>query len=109
MKIRARIYEKDGNKFLIPGHWYCDDDPDIGMGSGSAVICDSMMWGVVCGLEAKEWLDLEAGDDGHGMIEHYKMDMIGPQFAHGAVPVLLIGGPLFEENHAEAIQRGEIA
>jgi hypothetical protein len=108
MKIRARVYTKDGNRFLIPGHWYCDDDPEIGMGSASAVICDSMMWSVVCGLEAIDWLDLDAGNDGLGTIEHYQMEMRGPQFAQGAVPVMLIGGPLFDENHQEAIRKGEL-
>jgi hypothetical protein len=109
MKVRARVYTKDGNRFLIPGHWYCDDDPDIGMGSASNVICDSMIWGIVCGMKADEWVDLDAGEDGHGTIEHYVYNMDGAQFAHGRVTVFLIGGPMFEDEHAEAIRRGLIA
>lgn len=108
MKVRARVYTKDGNRFLIPGHWYCDDDPDVGMGSAASVICDSMMWGIVCGLKADDWIDLEAGEDGKGTVEHYEYQMNGRQFAHGGVTVFLIGGPLFDDEHAEAIRCGRL-
>ncbi len=104
MKVRARVYTKDGNRFIVPGHWYSNDDPDIGLGSMSAVLCESMIWGVVCDLDAKEWIDLEAGEDGQGTIEHYLLDMVSPKFAHGGVKVLLIGGPMFDEEHAEAVR-----
>lgn len=109
MKVRARVYVKDENRFLIPGHWYCEDDPDIGLGSATNVICDSFMWGAICGLKADDWIDLEAGEDGHGTIEHYVYNMDGRQFAHGRVTVLLIGGPLFDAAHAEAVRLGNIA
>lgn len=109
MQIRARVYAKDGNRFLIPGHWYCDDDPEIGLGSHSAVLCEGMMWSVVCGLKDDEWIDLTAEEDGHGIIEHYLIQMTNPGFAHGGVNVLLIGGPMFDDEHAEAIRLGNIA
>lgn len=108
MKVRARVYEKDGNRFLIPGHWYSDDDDAIGMGSASAVMCESMMFSVVCGMKADEWLEMEGDNSGLGQLEHYLTDMIGSQFAHGGVTVMLIGGPLFDENHKEAVRTGKI-
>jgi hypothetical protein len=109
VKVSARVYTKDDNRFLIPGHWYSDDDPNIGMGSASNVICEGFMFGVICDLKPEGWIDLEAGDDGQGTIEHYQINMTGRQFAHGGMPIMLIGGPLFDENHAEAVRSGKIA
>lgn len=96
--VRARVFvTKDGNRFLIPGYWYSDDDPDLGLGSASACLLDGMMIGVVCGFKSEEWLEIHSGPDGVGEIAHIPYRMTGRQFAHGAVDVLLIGGPLFDE------------
>ncbi len=99
--VHARVFvSKEGNRFLIPGYWYADDDPDVGLGSASACIIDGMMIGVVCGFESEEWIDIASGPDGIGEIAHIRYQMTGQQFMHGAIDVLLIGGPLFDEEMA---------
>lgn len=108
MICHARVFvTKEGNRFLIPGYWYVDDDPDVGLGSPSAVLIDGMMMGVVCGFKSEEWVDIESGSDGVGEIAHIPYRMTGRQFAHGAIDVLLIGGPLFdEEMSARTVEPG---
>lgn len=98
MKVRARVFvTTDGNRIVIPGFWYSDDDPEIGMGSMSVVLCESMLFGVVCGFKGEDWIEIEADADGNGDLAHIPYRMTGRQFAHGAVDVMLIGGPLFEQ------------
>jgi hypothetical protein len=95
--IRARVFSKNGNRFLIPGYW-CDEDDDNWPGmSITSILCDGMMLGVVCGLDShQEWLDVEAQPDGTADLVHVPYDMVGAQFAHGGTRILLISGPLFD-------------
>lgn len=97
MIIHARVFEKDGNRFLIPGYWYCDEDASIGLHSVSNVIIDGMMVAVCCRFKADGWLDVEADEHGRATVPHFLMDCIGPQFAHGGISVWLISGPLFAQ------------
>jgi hypothetical protein len=103
MQVRARVYEKDGNRFLITSHWYCDDNPAVGLGSYASVAMESMMFSVMCGFKAEEWIEVTAGEDGKAGLEHYPFDLVGPQFEHGSVPVLLISGPLFDEQQSKGV------
>jgi hypothetical protein len=97
MIIHAYVYAKDGNRFIIPGHWYCDDDPEIGLGSHAICLCEGLMFGAVLGMKHDGWLDVEADERGHGSIMHLPYRFVGPQFANGAVDVLLIGGSLMDD------------
>lgn len=98
MKIKARVFHKDGNRFLVPGYW-CDEGDDDWQGmSISSILCDGMMLGVVCGLDNRQdWLEIETKDDGTADLINIPYRMVGSQFAHGAIDILLISGPLFDE------------
>lgn len=102
MIVKARVFQKDGNRFLIPGYWTSEDDDWKGQ-SYSAIVCESMMIGVVCGCDAhQEWLDIESSPDGHGTIAHVPYLVTGSGFANGGIDVMLISGPLFDEGMAAA-------
>jgi hypothetical protein len=97
--FRAKVFRKDGNRFLVPGYWYEEDDPDA---SPSSLSLSAMMFAVVCKLDVdKDWLELEA-TGGVADLPNAPYRIVGPQFEHGAVDVLLISGPLFDEVLAEA-------
>lgn len=101
MTVRARVFSKDGNRFLIPGYWCDEDDPDWDGRSMAGVICDSMMMSVVLGLDpCNEWLELAPKPDGTADVLHYLYELHGPQFQHGRATIFLISGPLFD---AEAL------
>ena len=97
MTARARVFSKDGNRFLIPGYWCDEDDENWDGMSVSQILCDGMMLGIACGFDSKqEWLDLTTDGDGSVGVRHLRYELVGPQFMHGAITVLLIGGPLFD-------------
>lgn len=98
MTVRARVFSKDGNRFLVPGFWCNEDDEDWRGMSVSSILCEGMMLGVVCGLDShQEWMDLETREDGTAELTWVPYEMIGRVFAHGGTRVMLIGGPLFDE------------
>jgi hypothetical protein len=104
MKFRARVFKKDGNHFLIPGYWHPEDDAGWDGMSPLSILCDGMMMSVVCGFDGKEeWRDFEATDDGRADLVNIPYRLVGRQFAHGAIDVLLIGGPLFDEALAKQL------
>lgn len=110
MKFRARVFKKDGNRFLIPGYWYPEDDAGWDGMSPSAILCDGMMMSVVCGFDGKEeWMDFDADDNGRADLVNIPYHLTGRQFANGAVSVLLIGGPLFDEEMANRSATNEAA
>ncbi len=41
--VHAYVYAKDGNRFIFPGHWYCDEDPGVGLGSRGACECEGLI------------------------------------------------------------------
>jgi hypothetical protein len=96
MTIRARVFQKDGNRFLVPGYW-CDENDDNWQGmSITSILCDGMLFGIVCGFDShQEWLDIDAAADGKADLVHVPTEMIGGP--RGAIEVLLISGPLFDE------------
>lgn len=97
-KFRARVFKKDGNEFLIPGYWYPEDDDNWDGMSHTAILSNGMMMSVVCGFDGKEeWRDFETDESGHASIAHIPYRLISRGFAHGAIDVLLISGPLFDE------------
>jgi hypothetical protein len=99
--FRARVFEnKDGNRYLVKGFWYSDDAPEAGMGSMLTCMTESMLFSVVIGAKPTGWLDVEADEAGHGTIEHFPYRLTGRQFANGSVDVMLIGGPLFDQEMA---------
>lgn len=97
----ARIFTRDGNRFLVPGLWYADGDPACGQGSAAVCLTESLLIGTMAGLKPEGWLDVELDEAGHGEIPHVAFRLIGRQFAHGAIDLLLIGGPLFDAKLAE--------
>lgn len=96
--IRARVFSKDGNRFLIPGYW-CDEGDENWSGmSSTAILCDGMMLGIVCGFDAEQdWLDVPIGENGRAELTNIPYRLIGRQFTHGAIDILLVSGPLFDE------------
>lgn len=98
MTIRARVFSKDGNRFLIPGYWCDEGNEDWDGMSISSILCEGMMLGVVAGFDShQEWMEFEPKPDGTGHIAHFPMDLVGRHLAHGGIKVLVIGGPLFDE------------
>ena len=98
MTVRARVFAKNGNRFLVPGYWYDEDDENWNGMSVTSILCDGMMLGIVCGLDNKqEWLDIGTNKDGVADLIHVPCDMVGRQFEHGGIKILLISGPLFDE------------
>ncbi len=98
MIFRARIFTNDnGDQFIVRGFWYSDDDPEAGMGSHLTCLTESMLMSVVINAKPTGWADVTADENGHGAIAHFPYRLIGRQFAHGAVDVMLIGGPLFDK------------
>lgn len=94
-QYRAKIFTKDGNRFLVPGYWYDTSDPAF---ASSSMALDAMMFGVVIGCKAVPgWLEVVTDADGRADIPNQPYNLVGPQFAHGAISVMLIGGPVFTE------------
>src|SRR6185295_712163 len=101
MKFHARIFDKDGNRFIVRGFWYSDDDPEAGLGSQLTCMTESMLFAVVMNAKANDWIEITADECGHGAIARVPYRIIGPQFAHGAVDIMLISGPLFDKEMNE--------
>lgn len=97
-KVFAKVLTRDGNRLLVPGLYYFEDDPEA---SPADIIIEAMMFSVCthCNVEP-DWLEFSTVD-GKVDVPNVIFDMIGPQFAHGAVRVWLIGGPLFDEEMAK--------
>lgn len=91
---RCRVFEKDGNRFLVPGVWHPADESSVD------VLCNALMFSCVLGADEAEWIDVEVKDDGTADLEHIPTRVAGRQFAHGAMDVLLLSGPLFDEHKA---------
>jgi hypothetical protein len=94
--FRAKIFEsKHGDRFLVPGYWYDTSDPAF---ASSSLSLDAMMFAVMCDCKtARGWLEVETDATGRASLPNQPYDLIGRQFAHGGISVLLIGGPVFEE------------
>lgn len=94
--FRAKIFiSKDGDRFLVPGYWYDAADPAF---ASSSMAIDAMMFAVVIGCKAAPgWLEVSTDADGRADLPNQPYDLVGRQFAHGGVSVMLIGGPVFEE------------
>lgn len=93
MSIKAMVFTKDGNKFLIPGFWTKEGDSDR-----PSLIIDAMMFCITLGLEReKELLTVETDEKGSSDFPHIVIDLLSPHLAHGGVKVLAFAGPLFDE------------
>jgi hypothetical protein len=98
MKMKVRVFERDGNRFIVPGFWTTDDDPNWPGMDHSTLSVESMLFSVVVGCVPKtEWLEVETDEKGHGFVPHIDLDLQGRQFANGAVRVWAISGPLFDQ------------
>lgn len=96
MQSQARVFQKDGNKFLVPGYW-CPVDveeqekwEEKGGWSYSTILCEAMMFGVINGCDSHQECEYDVPDDGTISITHVKYKL-------GMLDVLLIDGPLFAE------------
>jgi len=88
--MKAKVFNKDGNRFLVPGIWYDTTDTDA---EPTEVAFNAMTFGVVLGAEVEsDWLDI----DPHADFPNLPYRIVGPQLAHGAMDVVMIGGPLFD-------------
>lgn len=107
MIAMAKVFEKDGNRFLIPGIWYTGGD-DNAEGCLSA-ISNALMYSVVCGLkEEPGWMEIQADETGKADFVHVPQFIAGSGFAHGGFTVFLISGPIFDAaQEAEATTRAE--
>jgi hypothetical protein len=100
--LRAAVFSKDGNRFLIPGMWSDETDNTR---SESDIIIDSMMYRVCLGLESgHDWIEVEVDENGRGDIPHTNVDLHSPAMAHGGCTVLCISGPIFEEARARTLE-----
>jgi hypothetical protein len=96
---RAKVFVRDGNRFIVPRFWYCDDDEDA---SPESIICEAMMFAIVTNAKTEpDWLEIPIDDAGRADLLHLPYRLVGQQFAHGACSILLIGGPLFDANVAQ--------
>lgn len=96
MIAKAKVFEKDGNRFLIPGIWYVEGDEDETRDC-LAAMSNALMFSVACGANYdKDWMEFTTSDDGTADVVHVPHRIVGRQFAHGGFDVLLIGGPLFD-------------
>lgn len=79
---------------IIPGLWHeVSDDSDE-----TSVLFDTLMYECVLQATAEPgWLEIETDDEGRANIVNVPTNLVGPQFAHGAITVALIGGPMFDE------------
>lgn len=95
-RFNAKVFiTKDGDRFLVPGYWYDVDDHEA---SPSSIMFGAMTLCAVSDLKtAPGWLEVEADQRGVAALPNQPYDLIGPQFAHGGIRVMLIGGPCFEE------------
>lgn len=103
----ARIFTRDGNRFLVPGLWYADGDPACGQGSAAVCLTESLLIGTMAGLKPEGWLDVKLDEAGNAPIVHLAYRVPGRQFAHGAIDLLLIGGPLFDAELARREAPGD--
>lgn len=94
--FRAKVFiSKDEDRFLVPGYWYDTSDKAF---ASSSMSLDAMMFAVLCDCKtAPGWLEVEADADGKAALPNQPYDLLGRQFAHGGIHVMLIGGPVFEE------------
>lgn len=92
--FEAKVFEKDGNRFLIPGVWReANGEYDHG-----GTIYNALMFSVVLGVkEEPDWLRIETDSDGRADFIHVPHFIADRGFAHGGMEVLLISGPLFDE------------
>lgn len=104
MIAKAKVFEKDGNRFLVPGCWYVEGR-DEETGDALSAMSNALMLSVVCGANYDEgWMEFSADDEGTADLTHVPHRIVGRQFAHGGIDILLISGPLFDEainSHAE--------
>jgi hypothetical protein len=94
--FRAKVFiSKDGDRFLVPGYWYDADDAEF---SSSSLTLNAMMFATVCDCKvAPGWLVVEADAEGRADLPNQPYRLAGRQFAHGAIDVMLIAGPCFDE------------
>ncbi len=87
--LRVAIFTRpDVPQFLIPGMW---EDPDGNTSCGLTV--DAMM--IAIAINAKhEWYEIKVDENGIAQIPHKKAELIGPQFAHGGITILVPTRPI---------------
>ena len=88
------VFVKDGNRFVVPGFWWDDANPKD---TSFNVLFEVMMFSIAANVTKEiECLTFDAEKDGSMELTNIPYRIVGPQFKHGAVDVLLIGGPLFD-------------
>jgi hypothetical protein len=89
--FKAKVFVKDGHRFLVPGVWFEDGtDAFDAMMSG-------MMMAVTLGADQEpDFLTVEARDDGTSELPHVPHFITGRDFAHGGVEVMVLSGPIFD-------------
>ena len=105
---RAAVFELKGNRFIVPGYWYPDPEPEDYDGwSPAAVIIEAMMFRVMCHCEPKAaWIEAETDENGGATFDGAQVRLHGRGFAHGAIDVLVISGPALEAARAKAKEAG---
>lgn len=92
---RCKVFERDGNRFLIPGIWHRADDPE----GHTEALCNGLMFSAVLQASDDEWIDVEVDENGHADLEHVTGRFTGREFAHGSMDVLVLSGPMFDAAH----------
>ena len=90
--FKAKVFAKDGNRFLVPGVWF-----ESGSDEFADVLWDAMMMAVTMGAEQEpDLLTVETNDDGSTELAHTLAFVAGRGFAHGGVEVMVLSGPIFD-------------
>jgi len=92
--ICARVFEKDGNRFVIPAFCYSKNDE---LASTFDIIWGANSWAYwTKSTHEKEWLEFDLRD-GITDIPFLTGSVEGSQFLHGDETVYFISGPLFDK------------
>lgn len=103
--LRARVFSKNGNRFLVPTLWYNTEDPDAR--SPADIIIESMWWAISIGVEVEtEWAEYPPHPKGGFMAHHKHILLTSRKLLHGACMVLIIEGPLLTVDDEVQSQAG---
>jgi hypothetical protein len=67
VKVRTRVFTLGEDRFLVPGFWYAEDDPAVGLGDQLTVMTEAMLFAVPVGARAHGWYEAEMDAEGRGL------------------------------------------
>lgn len=92
MKVSAVVWEHCGNRFIMRGFWWTDEDRPYGW------MIDAMMFGISMGINREPTLvEFDLSEDGDIQVPFVRSTMSSDRLMHGRGTVYMISGPLFDE------------